>query len=143
MKLFVRLFPINIIKSFSGNNALWHLTAIFITYGLVMSGFDWWYFEWSRPYIYWLFPAVILGFLVPVLTPLVLFIYGNMKKNRTLIAIGYAVGQAELLALLISSTYKAFTGRAHPLLYSDVFKDISREFHFGFLERGVFWGWPS
>ena len=21
--------------------------------------------------------------------------------------------------------------------------DISREFHFGFLERGVFWGWPS
>ena len=119
MKLFIHLFPINIIKSFSRNKALWHLSAIIITYGLVMSGFDWWYFEWSRPYIYWLFPAIILGFLIPVLVPLVLFIRGNLQKNPTLITVAYAVAQAELLALLISSLYKAFTGRAHPLLYTD------------------------
>lgn len=143
MKQFIRLFPANIIRSFSGNKTLWHLSAILITYGLVVFGFDWWYFEWSRPYMSWLFPSVILGFLVPVLVPVVLFIQGSMQNYSAARTAAYAVGQAELLALLISLTYKAFTGRAHPLLYTDVFTDISREFHFEFLHRGMFWGWPS
>ena len=44
-------------------------------------------------------------------------------------------------ARLISSAYKAITGRAHPAHV--VGADISHVFQFGFLRGGVFWGWPS
>ena len=62
--------------------------------------------------------------------------------------------QAAFLGWLISSIYKAFTGRAHPeLLAKNVLdvgtvflngtQDITHQFQFGFLRGGIFWGWPS
>ena len=38
--------------------------------------------------------------------------------------------------------YKAFTGRIQPDL-ANVTIDVSNRFNFGFLEHGIFWGWPS
>jgi membrane-associated phospholipid phosphatase len=58
---------------------------------------------------------------------------------------GWAIGQAELIGSLVSSAYKAFTGRIHPVLSfsTDPGPDLSHGFRFGFLRGGVFWGWPS
>ena len=62
---------------------------------------------------------------------------------------GLAVGQSAILGLLISGFYKAFTGRIQPpghslmAISSNNLVDISRDFQFGFLRHGVYWGWPS
>ena len=55
--------------------------------------------------------------------------------------LGWAVAQAELIVSLISSSYKAVTGRLHHPFNPG--PDVSHDFRFGFLRGGVFWGWPS
>ena len=111
---------------------LWHLLLIALTFILVRSGFDWFYFSSTRsPLLWaWMIPSAPLGGLMPFALPL------------ALIVAGWAVGQAALLGSIISSTYKAFTGRVHPSMH-DLGADISQDFRFGWLRGGVFWGWPS
>jgi hypothetical protein len=136
-------FPANVASCFRGWMIAWHVLAIVLTIVLVLSGFDWWYFKTlDTPGIRrWLFPAAGIGFVVPIYVPLVLLLSGFiLRRHRTTLA-GGAIAQAEIIGLLISSTCKAFTGRAHPSPNGVV--DISREFHFGFLQHGMFWGWPS
>jgi hypothetical protein len=59
------------------------------------------------------------------------------------------MGQAAILGVLISSSIKAFTGRRDPGIMSGIIsgerdsEDFSGDFAFGFMERGVFSGWPS
>ncbi|HZT35360.1 MAG TPA: phosphatase PAP2 family protein, partial [Nitrososphaera sp.] len=57
------------------------------------------------------------------------------------------LGQSALLGWLISSFYKAFTGRVPPPhIFGQslgALADISNQFQFGFLKGGIFWGWPS
>ncbi len=58
--------------------------------------------------------------------------------------LGAAVGQASLVGYLLSDFYKIFTGRTQPeFLTSFSNVDITHAFHFGILQNGVFWGWPS
>ncbi len=161
--LFYKL-PKNIAECFWGYNFILHLLAIAITYVLVTSGFDWYYFTSTRGTILYsfLFPAVILGGLLPVLVPLAILAVGKMRGSLKTINTAWALGQAALIGLLISSFYKAFTGRVQPEhvnstvnflsktfigriqpTHIDVAIDISREFRFGFLRGGIFWGWPS
>ncbi len=138
--------PKNIVKCFRGYNLLWHLLAIILTYFIVTSGFDWLYFKSSRSVLLQslLFPPVILGSLLPIIVPFALYAFGKARKNIITISTANALGQAAIIGLLISSFYKAFTGRVHPLrLLTQDAIDISREFRFGFLRDGVFWGWPS
>lgn len=122
---------------------LGHLMMILLTLVLVKSGFDWWFYQHTRypDLLYWMFWSARIGFLVPILLPVYLLIVGYAFQIQKVILAGWAVIQAELMGLLISSTYKAFTGRAHPLQHSE--QDISQVFHFGFMRGGVFWGWPS
>jgi membrane-associated phospholipid phosphatase len=93
----------------------------------------------------WLFPAVIVGGILPILVPLVLIIAGWVKKSFQTLNTGYALAQAAMSGSLISSFYKAFTGRIHPPTSSAInqLTDTSHIFHFGFLREGIFWGWPS
>ena len=70
-----------------------------------------------------------------------LFVVGFIIQSSRTVLTGWAIGQAALLGSLVSSTYKAFTGRVHPAHI--VGADISHVFQFGFLRGGVFWGWPS
>ncbi len=84
-----------------------------------------------------------MGFFVPFLAPLVLVILGKIRKNSYLENAGFAIAQSAILGSLISSFYKAITGRAHPALSQLVSEDITHIFKFGFLRAGVFWGWPS
>jgi membrane-associated phospholipid phosphatase len=90
--------------------------------------------------------------LVPILGPLVLLLGGEATKNRRLITTAWAMGQAALLAYVITSCYKAITGRRPPPFHGHVgtlalkgpaLVNSSHGFQFGFLKGGIFWGWPS
>jgi len=144
VKHFFLTLPRNIIGCFRGRMILWHLLAILLTVILVTSGFDWFYFSVTRsPVLYeWMIPSAPIGGLVPLVLPLTLILTGYITLRFRIARIGWAIGQAELLGSLISSTYKAFTGRVHPALH-EVGTDISHDFRFGFLRGGMFWGWPS
>lgn len=143
MKQFLVTLPRNLIGCFKGWKLAWHLVAIVLTVILVLSDFDWRYFLATRnPALRsWMFPAVIIGGLLPIYLPLALLAAGYVTRNARTILTGWAVAQAELLGALIVIGYKAFTGRAHPMHNAGA--DISHVFHFGWLRGGVFWGWPS
>jgi membrane-associated phospholipid phosphatase len=147
MKKFFLKFFRNILKCFQGANLSWHFLAIFLTYAIVVSGFDWWYFTHvQNPVVRsWLSPAMSLGGLLPILIPAGLFVWFVIGRNKKLLATARAVTQAALGGLVISDFYKAFTGRIHPPhpLGSGTLTDISHGFRFGILRGGVFWGWPS
>jgi membrane-associated phospholipid phosphatase len=144
VKQFFSTLPKNILGCFQGRTILWHLLAIALTFILVCSGFDWWYFSTTRIPLLWdcMIPSAPIGGLVPLMLPLILIIFGYITSRARLSLTGWAIGQAELIGSLLSSAYKAFTGRVHPVMH-DVGTDISHDFRFGFLRGGVFWGWPS
>lgn len=143
MKQFLTTLPRNLIGCFAGRMIVWHVIAILLTFILVMSGFDWRYFLATRnPALRsWMWPAVVIGMLLPIYLPLLLLAVGFIARNAKISLTGFAIGQAELIGALIVIAYKAFTGRTHP--GHSVGTDISHVFHFGFLRGGVFWGWPS
>jgi membrane-associated phospholipid phosphatase len=147
LKLFFYRLPSNILSIFRGSHLLWHLLAIVSTFIMVTTGFDWFIFEHTRSATLFAYaiPAALLGFVVPVFTPIVLLSVGLIKKNTKILNTAYALTQSAALGWLVSSFYKALTGRAHPELYraGSAIVDISREFHFGLLKEGIFWGWPS
>jgi hypothetical protein len=143
MKRFLSTLPRNIIACFKGRMLIWHLVAILLTFILVTSGFDWRYFLSTRaPALRsWMFPAVHIGALLPLVLPLALLALGTVTASDRARLIGWAVGQAELIGALVAAAYKAVTGRAHPSHGLDV--DLTHIFKFGLLRGGVFWGWPS
>jgi membrane-associated phospholipid phosphatase len=134
----------NIIDCFRGRNLLWQIAAGVLTYLLIVSGFDWYYARlfYSSSIYQYLFLAGLIGFFVPVFLPIVLLIVGKLWQKGNIFTAGLAIGQAEIIAWLISAVYKFFTGRAHPT-FSAAQTDITHIFHFGFGQGGIFWGWPS
>jgi membrane-associated phospholipid phosphatase len=142
MKQFLVTLPRNLTGCFRSWMIVWHVIAIFFTFILVTSGFDWRYYLATRnPALRsWMWPAVGIGGLLPIALPLILFAFGIIRKSARTVLIGWAVGQAALLGSLISSAYKTVTGRVHPAHVAGA--DISHVFRFGFLRGGVFWGWP-
>ncbi|MDP2705654.1 MAG: phosphatase PAP2 family protein [bacterium] len=145
MKGFLFNLPRNILACFRGWNIFWYLLAIALTAVCVFSGFDWFYFESLRNTIFytWFFPAAILGGLLPIIAPLVIFLFGKIRKNAEIITTAFVLGQAEIIGWLISSFLKAFTGRPEPPHILSGSFDISHVFRFGFWQGGIFWGWPS
>jgi membrane-associated phospholipid phosphatase len=143
VKLFLSTLPRNLIACFKGRMILWHGSAILLTLILVLSGFDWHYFLLTRvPALRsCMFPAVIIGGLLPIVLPLILIALGNLAGSARTRLVGWAVGQAEIIGALIAAAYKAVTGRVHPS--RAVGEDLSHIFRFGFMRGGVFWGWPS
>jgi hypothetical protein len=144
VKQFFTTLPKNILGCFQGRMILWHLLFIALTFILVTSGFDWFYFCSTRsPALrMWMFPSAPIGGLVPLVLPLTLILTGYVTLSPRTALTGWAIGQAELIGSLLSSAYKVFTGRVHPGMH-DVGTDISHVFRFGFLRGGMFWGWPS
>ncbi len=140
--IFYNLFK-NIASLYKGKNLLWQFFFIFLTFVLVMRGFDWYYFEATRgiSVSVWMW-AGILGFMVPVFLPLLMLAFGFYKKNKRTINSAYAIIQAGLLGLGVSSFYKVFTGRVG-LPHIALSIDTSKIFQFGFLRGGAFQGWPS
>jgi membrane-associated phospholipid phosphatase len=143
MKLFFSTLPRNILECFRGRMFVWHLAAIFLTLALVVSGFDWQYFLCTRSPVLrsWLWPAVPIGGLLPMVLPLALLFLGVVARRSQARLLGWAVGQAEVIGGIIAAGYKAITGRAHPA--HGVGTDLTHDFKFGLLRGGMFWGWPS
>ena len=143
MKRFFQTFPFNFIECFRGQKIFWHLLAILLTLAIVLSGFDWRYFLWTRDPILrtWMFPAVHIGGLLPIVLPLTLLILGGLPGTGRTRLIGWAVAQSEIIGGIIAAGYKAVTGRAHPA--HEAGADLTHIFKFGVLRGGVFWGWPS
>jgi len=144
MKILFHKFWQNIVDSFLGMNLAWHFVAIVLTYVLVVSGFDWFYYKstWIDATNEFIFSAILLGGLIPLIGLPILLLVGKISKSLATEKVALVLGQAALIGYLISTTYKIFTGRAHPELFQLV-GDITRDFQFGFLERGFLWGWPS
>ena len=145
MLLAIRSFFHNTIDAFWGKNFFLHVAAMVSTYVLVVSGFDWYYFTHTQeiPLLnVVLFPAIVLGGVLPILIPPLLYVFGKIRKNAKVTIIGVALTQSVLMGSFISSLYKAFTGRIQPDILNTTL-DISQSFQFGFLSHGIFWGWPS
>src|SRR5271169_7182140 len=100
---FFYTLPNNILRSFWGRNLLWHLLAIAATLLIVISGFDWIYFKATRPLASYVFPAVILGWRVPVVFPIALYIIGSVRKDLRAVCSAFSTAQAVVVGLLISS----------------------------------------
>lgn len=138
-------FAKNVAGCFSKKNIVWHLLAVAFTAIVVISGFDWYYYLGTRnPWLqFFLFPAVIIGGLLPIILPIVIYVVGRIGKNTRTLHTAFALAQAGIIGSVVSSFYKALTGRIQPPFHSLGAVDISREFQFGFLRHGIFWGWPS
>ncbi len=148
MKPLFYKFVRNIFDSFfKGYNLLWHLLTIILTYIIVVSDFDWTYFSFfqhSLIYPFFFLGAALLGAYLPIFVPLGMLAIGFIRKSKDLINSAWALGQAGLLGLLVTSFYKVFTGRPSPLnFFTPTTTDISKIFKFGILQGGVFTGWPS
>jgi membrane-associated phospholipid phosphatase len=143
MKQFLFSLPLNFIGCFRGRMIIWHLVAMILTYLLVVSGFDWFYFCFTRSHglRMCMWPAVVIGQIIPLCVPLYLLLMGGITRNPRTRRTAWALGQAALLGWFIASLYKAFTGRIH--LPLDTIVDTSHVFRFGFMRGGIFWGWPS
>ncbi len=123
--------------------------AVLATAYLVYSGEDWRYLvmvEKDVPVLF-LFIADGLGFSVPILLPLALYLFARVKKNDALHIYARAVAQCVLLGFTLSTFIKIFTGRTSPPHPHDgvdrAFVDNSRDFHFGFMQEQIVGGWPS
>jgi membrane-associated phospholipid phosphatase len=144
----------NFVAIFSGRNLLWHTAAILLTIAIVTSGGDWAYYRSTRAEVLssLALPALRLGMVMPVLGNLAILLAGVAARNRRLITTAWALVQSALLALIITSFYKAVTGRLHPPWHGHLVAtapnasdlvDSSHGFQLGFLRGGIFWGWPS
>jgi membrane-associated phospholipid phosphatase len=131
---------------FSFRNIVLQAIACFLTYIIVISGFDWAYFKSIQialvsPY---LFPATIIGGILPIFGLPLLYVVAKITKKRKLLTFTWALAQSAMLGWCISSFYKAFTGRVQPPHgLASTLIDASRDWNFGFLKHGIFWGWPS
>ncbi len=143
MREFLTTFPRHLVASYRGKFVYFHLLAILSTAVIVLSGFDWFYFVHTQTTLVRTisFIGVMLGSFVPTIFSVCIIVIGWMRRDRALTLKGWIVGQAALIGLIISSVYKAFTGRVQPPY--DMLVDISREFQFGLWRHGIFWGWPS
>lgn len=143
MDYFFSTLPKNILNIFRGRNIWWHLAAYAATAVIVFSGFDWYYFLIVKPYSFnlYFFPAVIIGALLPLFGLPLMLLLGWLRKSSVTKTLAWALGQAASIGWLVSSFYKALTGRIPPP--NSVMTDISRQFNFGFWREGIFNGWPS
>jgi membrane-associated phospholipid phosphatase len=145
-KYFRRLYR-TILSFYTKWNLFWQLVAFLLTYIISTSGFDWLYFQSTRGETLqsFLFPAAIIGFFTPLFLPIIIYSIGTVKKKMMLVYTSYALTEAGILSLIISSTYKVFTGRPGPHGFGliNTVDDISKVFRFGFYRGGAFQGWPS
>lgn len=142
MHFFLGTLPRNVLHVFHKRYLPYHVLAIASTAGLVYSGLDWSYFVDVRTLYPYFFFTAIMGGLIPLVLPALLIFLGYIRKNASLTLTAWVLWQSALVGWLVSSTYKAFTGRVQPDLGNYVL-DISQGFQFGFFRHGIFWGWPS
>ena len=140
-------FGDNIVDSFKGNNAYFHLAAIASTYILVNEDVDYHvesFFNEHEEYGIWARPILYSGQYIPLAAGGGLFTYAKIRNDKETLGASFAVLQASLIELIYNSTLKAITGRHNPDWRDNSDMDsLSKTFRFGFLRGGLYWGWPS
>lgn len=134
-------------RGLAGWNALLHLSGAASTYALIELDVDYGvhrYFHGQGDLWYAFLPVGITGGLGPLATGAGLYLAGRMDSDPRTYGAGFAVLQSMIVSVSYISLLKAITGRPHPdhETYDDM-RALSREFNFGFGEKGIFWGWPS
>jgi len=137
----------NFSKGVSGKNLQWQLAGIASTALIISTGTDYRverYFNQHPAYGHASRPMIFLGTFLPVVASGSLYLTAKLAKDNELLGASYAVIQSSLTTLLYVSLLKAITGRPHPdwQNHSDM-KALSKQFRFGFMRGGIFWGWPS
>jgi membrane-associated phospholipid phosphatase len=124
---------------------------------LVTSGFDWQYHLWTQQNIpMWiLLVADVLGFLLPIIFIVYLFVKYFFQKNDSARLLWNKIFQASLVSIVSgvigSSFFKAISGRESPPhkhgFVSEesilTWVDNSQNFNFGFLNEQIVGGFPS
>src|SRR5574343_112245 len=129
-----------------GKNILYLAIAVVLSIVIVYSGLDWYYFSTFRNSLLFdiTFPAIAFGALIPVFGTLIYLLIALFRSDKNSINTSKALIQASILGYLTSTFLKVFTGRIEPPReYLQGMLDTSHGFNFGFLEHGIFWGWPS
>jgi membrane-associated phospholipid phosphatase len=122
----------------------WHLTAIGVTPILIETGVDAGvHTTFEESDVNWFLPAVSAGYLLPFIS-IPMYAEGRAENSKRLTGAAFAVAQTSIIALSTVSILKTFTGRPAPNSRSNVSaQKQSEEFNFGFLNRGIYDGWPS
>lgn len=132
--------------SFTGSNTYLHLSAVAVTPLLIVTGVDGKvneaFDEQNSNDIYR--PGAIGGVLAPVLLGAPLFIHSQVKDDHETLRASYAVLHSTVITLGYVSLLKGLTGRPEPdNSKPESSQEQSEEFNFGFLKRGINYGWPS
>ncbi len=137
-------FGLNAKESFT-ENIPWHLSAFGLTPILIASGTDAGVqnaFQGTGDG--WFLPGEAVGYLGPFMLGLPLYVVGESVNNNETIGAAYAVAQTSIITISSVFLFKGFTGRPPPDNSSDVsMQKQSEKFNFGFLNRGIYDGWPS
>jgi membrane-associated phospholipid phosphatase len=144
----------NALHSITHNYGLTFIGAGLGTWASIKSGLDW---KWNRLAYNneWMSKtgtgANFIGYAIPILTPVTLYLTGFSIKNEKLQITGLALAQSLALTFLTQTTLKITTGRTWPGLAdgwdssasrrSDRSEDYSGEFNW--FTFNVMGGWPS
>ena len=141
----------NALHSVTRNYGINFAAAGLGTWGFIGSGADW---EW-RKLAYeneWMpqtgMPLVYIGYVVPGITPVAVYLTGHFIHNTKLQITGLALTQSLALTLGIQTVLKMVTGRALPGIVTELdhtrtarANDFSGEF--GWFSPNFIGGWPS
>ena len=74
-----------VLRIFAGKNLYWHFLAIFLTYIAVVSNLDWnYYLTFGHSSVRnFLFGGVVIGGLLPILLPIILYFFGKLKNKKS------------------------------------------------------------
>jgi membrane-associated phospholipid phosphatase len=144
----------NALHSITYNYGLNFIGAGLGTWAFIESGLDW---KWNRlAYNNEWLPmtgrnANYIGYAVPMLTPVTLYLTGLSVKNEKLQITGLALTQSLMLTMLIQTPLKIATGRTWPGIVDGWDSPLSRRSdradnyscEFNWLNLDAIGGWPS
>jgi len=145
----------NMLNSVTGNYGLYFIGAGLGTWVFIKTGLDWYWrnIAYDRAWLAGLgLPLLFAGYLVPVFTPILVYLAGRFFSNRKLQITAAALVQAFILTQAFHLPLKLITGRTIPGIISGVFfephnyriyrsQDFSGEFRW--FKFDCYDGWPS
>jgi len=142
----------NLFDSVTYNYGLNFIGAGVVTWGTIESETDlrWRNFAYNNSYVSNAgLSALYIGFVVPVITPVILYSVGRSKQDTKLQVTAMALSQSLILTLGMQSSLKMITGREEPGIVTILNKhergrskdDHSRDFDW--FNRDFVKGWPS
>jgi len=138
----------NYLGIFSRNYGANFIGAGLGTWLMIETGADWWWRNIAED-TSWLrgagMPMLIVGQVVPVITPITLYLTGRAIGDKKLQSTAAALTQALLVTLSIQTPMKMITGRGSTGLYSGRSYQTEEDFSgkFNWFNMDFVRGWPS